>query len=147
MARRTFAARGQFPGNRSINTILSDYKRFVGVVEEEALRIMQTAAEMTLEATLPFVPVQYGGLRESGKAEAVKTPKGIVARVSFGGEDTPVTPTPNAPQGYVNYAAVVNYDLEKHHNVGEAMFLEKGAFHSKQEVDEYIKSELRKVKP
>ncbi len=147
MARRTFVARGQFPGNRSINTIVSDYKAFIGVVESEMLRIMQTAADMTLEATLPFVPEEYGGLRESGRAEAVETPKGVVARVSFGGPDAAVTPTPNAPTGYVNYAAVVNYDITRTHPVGQSLFMEKGALESKDEVDAYIKSELMKIAP
>jgi hypothetical protein len=146
MARRNFVARGQFPGNRSVNTIVSDYKKFVGVVESEVFRIMQTVAEMTLEATLPFVPEQYGGLRESGRAEAIQTPKGVMARVSFGGVDAPVTPTPNAPTGFVNYAAIVNYDITKEHPVGESLFMEKGALNSKDEVDAYIKSELRKIK-
>ena len=116
----------------------------VGVIQSELPRIMQGAADMTLEATKPYVPVEFGGLLESGKAEAIETPRGVIARVSFGG-DTPVTPTPNAPTGFVTYAAVVNYDLEKEHRVGEAMFLEKGAFASKDEVDAYIRAELAKV--
>lgn len=147
MARRNFVARGRFPGNRSANTIVSDYKRFVGIVESEVFRIMQHAADMTLEATLPFVPIEYGGLRQSGRAEAVRTARGVVARVSFGGEDVSVGITPNTPAGVVDYAIVVNYDLTKTHTTGESMFMEKGALTSKQAVDEYIKSELKKLKP
>ncbi len=147
MPRRSSFARGQFPGTRSINTIVSDYKKFVNVVEAEALRIFQTAADMTLEATLPFVPVQFGGLRESGKAEAVYTDRGIVARVSFGGDENPVTPTPNAPAGIVKYAAVVNYDIEREHANGESLFMEKGVESSRQEVDAYIKAQLKAIKP
>lgn len=147
MARRNFVARGEFPGNRSIETIITDYKRFVGLVETEVERIMQNVAEMTLEATLPYVPVQYGGLKESGRAKIMRTDKGVMAMVTFGGDDVHVKPTPNAPLGIVTYAAVVNYDMNKIHNNGQAMFLQAGASDSKDQVDAYIKSELKKINP
>lgn len=147
MAQRTTFARGEFPGSRSINTVVTDYKKFVGVVEAECFRIMQTAAEMTLEQILPLVPVQYGGLKESGRAKAVRTAKGVMAQVSFGGPDAPVTPTPNAPSGIVNYAAVVNYNTEGPHASGQAFFMEEGTANSKGEVDDYIKAEIKKITP
>jgi hypothetical protein len=147
MVRRVSFARGQFPGTRSINTLLTDYKAFIGVVEAEAMRIMQRAAEMTLETTLPLVPVQYGGLKQSGRAQAIRTMKGVAAQVSFGGEDAPVTPTPNAPTGIVKYAAIVNYDVAREYRSGQAFFMETGAAEAKDEVDAYIKKELKKVQP
>lgn len=147
MARRSTFARGKWADSRSINAIITDYRAFVGVVEAETFRIMQGAADITLEYILPYVPIETGALYESGKAEAVKTAKGVAANVSFGGPDNPVTPTKNAPQGIVDYAAVVNYDSSKEHTSGEDMFLEKGMMESKAEVDAYIRGELRKIKP
>lgn len=146
MARRSFVAKGKWSGNRSINAIVTDYKNFVGVVNSEVERIMQGAADMTLEATLPYVPVETGALKESGVARTIKTSKGVMAVVSFGGDNTPVKPTKNAPAGFVDYAVVVNYDTAKAHPNGEAMFLEKGSLESKSKVDAYIMNELRKIK-
>lgn len=147
MVNRVSFARGAYPGTRSINTLLTDYKAFVGVVESETYRIMEQAALITLSHILPLVPVQYGGLRQSGRAIAIRTPKGIAAQVSFGGIDAPVTPTPNAPTGIVTYAAIVNYDAEREYNTGQAFFMESGTADSKDEVDAFIKKELKKVKP
>lgn len=147
MARRARFARGKWSDPRSINAIITDYKKFVDVVESEAFRIMEGAAVMTLGYILPMVPVETGALKASGRAEAIKTAKGVAAVVSFGGPDNPVTPTKNAPDGIVFYAPVVNYDGTKSHEFGEDMFLEKGTLLSKQDVDAYIVSELRKIKP
>lgn len=145
--RRSTFAKGRWTDSRSINAIVSDYRAFVGVVEHEAMRIMGRAAEMQLEMTLPFVPRETGALQESGKAQAIRTSKGVAAIVSFGGPGNPVKPTKNAPTGIVNYAAVVNYDMETQRQSGEPLFLEKGAAASKDAVDAYIMSELRKIKP
>lgn len=146
MAKRARYARGKWSDQRSINAIITDYKKFVGVVEAESLRIMENAAIMTLGYVLPLVPVETGALKASGRAEAIRTPKGVAALVSFGGPDNPVSPTKNAPDGIVFYAVVVNYDGSKSHEFGEDLFLEKGTMASKQEVDAYIVSELRKIK-
>lgn len=147
MARRSQFAKGKWADARSINSIITDYQRFKDVVESEAMRIMEGAAEITLEYVKPYVPVETGALLESGTAQAVKTSKGVAALVSFGGPDSPVKPTKNAPAGIVDYAAVVNYDTTKVHANGEDMFLEKGTLESKDEVDAYIMRELRKIKP
>lgn len=144
MARRTAYRRGAYNTKSSINMIISDYRRFQGIVEEEAMRIMQNAADMTLDYILPLVPVETGALKESGRAEAIKTPRGVVASVSFGGPEAQVTPTKNAPAGIVDYAAVVNYDMERS---SSPLFLEEGTRESKEEVDAYIMSELKKIQP
>lgn len=144
MARRTAYRRGLYNTQSSINLIITDYKRFVGVVEKDTRRILQKAADMTLDSILPLVPVETGALKESGRAFVVATPNGFAANVSFGGPDAQVTPTKNAPYGIVDYAAVQNYDLERS---SSPLFLETGAQESKDEVDAYIMSELRKIKP
>lgn len=145
--RRSTFARGKWADARSINAILTDYKAFVGVVEDECERIMGEAAKIVLDYTLPLVPEETGALKASGKAEAVRTRKGVAAVVSFGGPDNVVEPTKNAPTGIVDYAAVVNYDIEKMHDSGEALFLEKGASAAKEDVDAFIMAELRKIRP
>lgn len=145
--RRAFFAKGKWTDNRSINGIITDYKAFIGVVEEECERIMQRAAEITLDHIKPYVPVETGALLESGRAQAVKTSKGVAALVSFGGPDAPVKPTKNAPTGFVDYAVVINYDTDRKGATGEPFFLETGTAEAKDEVDQYIMTELRKIKP
>lgn len=132
---------------RSINSMTTDYKRFVDVVEADTRRIMEGAAQITLNHILPLVPVETGALKESGTARAVKTKKGVAAVVTFGGKENPVSPTKNAPAGIVDYANYVNYDTSLEHIVGESLFLEKGTASAKQEVDAYIIREYRKVQP
>jgi len=145
--RRSTFARGKWADSRSINAILTDYRAFVGVVEEEVFDIMQEAAEITLSYVLPLVPVETGALYASGKAEAVRTSKGVAAVVSFGGPDNPVKATVNAPTGIVDYAPIVNYDTTKNHPHGTAMFLEKGTLAAKEEVDAYIMQRLKAIRP
>jgi len=149
MARQTPFATGKSGRKdvRQVGRVLTDYKRFVQVVEDEALRIMEEAAYMVLEATIPHTPLQFGGLRESGRAYAEMGPKGPRGIVTFGGDSNPVTPTPNAPTGIVTYALKVHEDLERTYNVGGPKFLENGGLDAKQEVDEFIIRELRKIKP
>lgn len=147
MAKLTKFARGQ-SGKKSVrqlNTILTDYKRFVNVVDAEAFRIMEQAAKMVLDATIPHTPLQFGSLRESGRAFAMHTGRGVVAVVSFGGPDNPVTPSPNAPTGVVDYALKVHEDLERTYAVGGPKYLEIGALEVKQEVDDFIVNELKKL--
>jgi hypothetical protein len=148
--RRNVFARGQWSGGkgtRSINSIITDYKAFKDVVDTECERIMGRAAEMTLDYIMPYVPRQYGGLQNSARAEAIQTGKGWAARVSFGGLDAPVPPTPNAPRGIVDYAAVINYGIYKPGQSEPLFFLETGTAESKEPVDQYIMTELRKIKP
>jgi hypothetical protein len=120
---------------RSVNALLTNYKAFKDVVDREALRIVTAAADMILETTLDYVPVDTGALQESGKAFGVMTSKGPAAFVVFGGSDNPVTPTRNAPDGIVDYAIIVHENLEK------------GILEAQGDVDSFIKSELRKLAP
>jgi hypothetical protein len=150
MARRAFFAKGKWnggKGNRSINGIITDYKAFKGIVDAECERIMQRAADITLEHVKPYVPVETGALLESGRATVVKTAKGVAALVSFGGPDAPVKPTKNAPTGFVDYAVVINYDTNRNGATGEPFFLETGTAEARDEVDQYIMTELRKIQP
>jgi hypothetical protein len=132
---------------RGIGLILTDYKRFKDKVDDEVETIMEGAANIVLENTIPLTPEATGALRSSGRAFAIRTLKGLAGVVTFGGPENPVTPTPNAPSGIVNYAVMVHEDLERQYAVGGPKYLERGGIVSKQEVDEYVLSELRKIKP
>lgn len=134
---------GGRPGSRSINSILSDYKAMVAAINANVASIMQEAADLTLEKIIPYVPVQYGGLLESGRADVQEGPKGIAAVVSFGGEDAPVTPTPNAPSGVVDYAVLVNEDMERS---SSPKFMERGTADAIPEVNALIVRRLKEQK-
>lgn len=143
MARRTIVSRGG--GN--ISNVLTDYRRFVNIVEDEAARIFEEAAKIVLEETKPLVPVQTGALLESGRAFSEASPRGVRGVVAFGGPENPVSPTRNAPIGIVNYAAMVHEDLDTPHIQGQAKFLEQGGIAAAGRVDSYIISELKKIEP
>jgi len=128
-------------GSRALNLCLTAYNDFAKVVNAEAFRIFQGAAQIVLNHTYPFVPVQYGGLSQSGAASAEVTPKGVRGKVTFGGIDNPVTPTPNAPLGIVTYALIVHENAE-----GRGYkYLEQGAESARIEYDTYIKAELAAI--
>lgn len=143
--RRTVFAGGQSGKKsvRSVNVVLTDYKRFKGLVDAEAARIMQGAAEIVLEHTYEYVPVDTGALKQSGTARVQKSPKGWSGKVTFGGLENPVSPTKNAPQGIVFYALMV------HENAGGNgfKFLEQGAMDAAEAVEDYVVAEFRKITP
>ena len=133
-------------GRGAIRSILTDYKRFANVVESKTEKILLGAAEIVLKETMPLVPYDTGALRASGRAFTRKTPKGVLAEVTFGGPDAPVAATRNAPTGIVDYAVIVHNDLEAKHAVGQALFLETGTIRSKDKIESYVRRELRKIK-
>lgn len=149
MARFNIAAKGKGYSQgsnsvRAIEGILTDYKRFIGVVESEAERILEDAAGMILDAAVANAPEETGALKESGRAGTRKNEKGqIYGYVSFGGLDAPVSPTKNAPRGIVDYAVVVHEDA----NHSGYKFMEEAALQIKDDVDNYIVSELKRLKP
>lgn len=150
MARRTVVASGRTGGARggsaqAINLILTDYKRLAETTRRDMKRIMQGAANIILDHTTPWVPIEYGSLRESGRAFAGRTDQGYGAFVTFGGEGAPVEPSPNAPGGVVFYAQIVHEDINKYHPIGSAKFLEIGGKEAEIEVENYIVSELKKI--
>jgi len=134
MAKKTIVTLG-----KSLQFVRTDYKRFVDVVNRDMRRIMQLSSEIILERTLPWVPFEFGGLRQSGRAFAGRTDRGWAAFVTFGGDTAPVDPTPNAPQGIVDYAIFV-HELQ-------VPFLEIGGREAESEVDALVIGELRKLKP
>lgn len=138
---KAFIKGGGRAGNtaREISTIVTDYKRFAKVVDAEAERILTDVAGMILEAANKYVPVDTGALISSGRATVQKGPKGPGALVYFGGENNPVTPTKNAPTGIVNYAVIVHEMTIK--------FLELAVIDTKEMVNHYITTELKKLEP
>ena len=134
MAKRTVVTLG-----KSLEFIRTDYSRFVDITKRDMRRIMQLASEIILERTLPWVPLEFGGLRQSGRAFAGRTDRGWAAFVSFGGDEAPVDPTPNAPGGIVDYAVFVHERF--------VPFLDIGGREAESEVDALMVRELKKLKP
>lgn len=139
MPKTVITASGKTVAAKSMSFVLTDYKRFVNTTKRDMRRIMQGVAEIVHKHTIPWVPVEYGGLRESGRAFAGRTGQGWAAFVTFGGEEVEVTPTPNAPRGIVDYATYV-HELQ-------VPYLELGGMDSRQEVESYIINELKKIAP
>ena len=71
MAKRTVVTLG-----KSLEFIRTDYERFVDVTKRDMRRIMQDVSQIILDRTLPFVPHEFGGLRQSGRGFAGRTDRG-----------------------------------------------------------------------
>lgn len=124
-----------------IDAIIKDYKSFEKVTTEEMERIMEEAGDIILDVTSEFVPIDTGALLESGFSMLVETGSRVEVDVGFGGSDNPVTPTENAPDGIVFYAALVNENPE-----GDGFkFFERGIEASRDEVNAFIEQEVKEV--
>ncbi len=145
--RTTTFARGSFtrgdPASdtiRSMEAVTENFDKFVANIQELSEEIADKAGKEIIRHTTPLVPFQWGGLRQSGRSMVDKTPKGYRARVTYGGSEAPVDPTPNAPTGIVDYAVVVHEDLNKVYKEGEAKYLEKGARLAVPSIENIIRS-------
>ncbi len=145
--RRTIFAKGTQPSrDRTLNVLIQDVRKLSTTIDSRLPSIMKGAADIVLRHTLPHVPRRTGALAASGKAEAVPGKNGgWAALVSFGGSSNPVTATVNAPAGVVEYAVFVHEGYGPGARV-PAKFLELGGLSARREVEEYILTNLRKIK-
>jgi hypothetical protein len=145
--KKTIFAGGQtgVDNSRSINAAISAYKEFAEVARSDAVRILRGVGRIILDSTIPFVPLQTGALRESGRFNVERTRQGARLVISFGGGDYPVTPTENAPTGFVDYAVLVHEDLTRNYKVGGPKFLDLGIGAARTQFDQYVVDEFRKL--
>ncbi len=139
MAGQTIFSDGKtgLANSRSINLLLTDYKRFVGVVRKQQKRIMLGAAKIVADETI--VPFEFGGLQESMRIFTIESDKGVSGIVTFGGPSAEVLPTPNAPEGFVDYAVVV------HETAPHQGFLFLGGQAAAPKVERFIARELKAI--
>ena len=133
-------------GNRfsraAIQEQLYGFESFVDSVDQLSDEFVEKAAITLYEETLKLVPVDTGALYESGSAYTDETGSGKKkAVVTFGGVESPVTPTRNAPSGVVGYANIVN---ELHPT--NSKFMERGAEAAIPKVKRMLVSILRRAR-
>ena len=101
----TFQLTGVVEMRRKFERLVREFPEAVGSALHEELEIELLEAKQR-------TPVDTGALRASGFVEGPKVRRGHISdRIVFGG--------PAAP-----YAVIVHEDLEAHHPVGQAKFLE-----------------------
>ena len=113
-------------------------------VDSELERIVGEAANIVLDEAVGNAPEDTGALRASGRVEVHPTPSGADAFVAFGG-DFSVSPTKNAPQGIVFYAAFVHEDMQRSYKTGGPKYLENAIRDTRDQVDAFVFDELRKL--
>lgn len=136
--------------NRSVGQIgrfLTNYQIFTKKAKKRAVEAVREIGNTVVLNTLPITPKDTGALRESARVTVEKTSRGPRVFVSFGGRDVKVTPTKNAPKGFVDYAVIVHESVDKNFKVGQAKFLDEGFRRSRDEIDRIISDFLnpRKV--
>lgn len=105
---------------KSIGETLSTYgERSFAAIEKQVYR--EETEIMT--ASFPLVPVDTGALRGSGyAAEPVRDENHILGEFGYGGVATKINPKTLEPTS--TYALAVHENLDAHHEVGQAKYLE-----------------------
>jgi hypothetical protein len=101
-----------------LGELLAKLKSFEKGFSDEVERALHEEAVVEQKESMRRTPVDLGPLRASHATRTEVTAKGIVAIIEVGG--------PAAP-----YAIYVHEDLEAHHPVGQAKFLESTINESK----------------
>lgn len=106
-------------------------REFANSKRRGAMAGCKKAAEYLLNESQPLVPVDTGRLKESG--EVVEIPKGYSVVYS----------TENPETGY-NYAMIQHENLEYHHEVGQAKYLEEPLRRNADKLISIVREEMRK---
>lgn len=112
----------KIPAEKAATELPRIWNRFTKAVDTQATVAMEAIGETVLNTAIPLTPMDTGALRSSGRWEADVDTIGPYVVVSYGGNYR-VSPTENAPTGYVFYAATVHEDNERSYRVGGPEFL------------------------
>ena len=94
-----------------------------------------------ITSSQPLVPVDTGALRSSGFVNTpVTSGDKISVKLGYGGPATKVNP--KTGEATTDYAVKVHEDLQMHHTVGEAKYLEKPARQLQPKLEGNIKRRL-----
>lgn len=94
-------------------------------------------ANAIIEASLPLVPVDTGSLRASSYVtEPERNGDHVTVEFGYGGVATKINPKTGEPTGA--YAVYVHENLEAHHKVGQAKYLQTPAEEAFRDMPEKI---------
>jgi hypothetical protein len=106
---------------KTMTATLSDH--ITGVAAPGLMKATYAELEDVLKDSLPLVPVDTGALRGSGYvAEPWMEDDHVIDEVGYGGVATKINPKTLEPT--TAYALAVHENLEAHHEVGQAKYLE-----------------------
>lgn len=95
-----------------MNTITAGIKLVVEKFPQRAATALKKAVQPILAESQELVPIRTGALKATGALNVEIEGNAIIATISYGSDE-------------VGYAVIVHEDLEAHHPVGEAKFLER----------------------
>lgn len=105
-------------------------KKLSAAIYQEATQLMSDSQA--------FVPVDTGTLRSTAFTDQPSTTGSkISVKAGYGGPATKINP--KTGEASTDYAVKVHEDLQAHHDVGEAKFLEKPARKLSQKFDENVR--------
>ena len=113
----------------SVNQAFVGIKKVFEEIDAELFKCLDRIGGKILGQAQELAPLDTGALRESGKVEVLEFNTALQLQVGFGGPNRPVSPTRNAPMGWVDYAFEIHEDLERSYQTGGPKFLEI-AFHN-----------------
>lgn len=96
------------PANASIEVVQAYRVKFLDKVDREAKNALEAHLKSLLKTAIAITPKDTGALRDSGRYEVEQWPNGPRGHVSFGGINYKVSPTVNAPAGFVTYAVQIH---------------------------------------
>lgn len=123
--------------------MLEQYKKLQKLVLDRTQKVLMTAGNQVLKASIPLTPLDTGALRRSGKVNVEPRAQIPVCQVTFGG--TTAYPTKNAPAGVVDYAITVHEDLGTPHAVGGPKYLTYGGRAALPKVKKTIQDGYRRI--
>ena len=141
----------------AMRRVVANFDRFVNDVSTETKQALRESGDLLRDQARELAPKDTGALRESGRTFVAESGRGtrtkVSVTVSFGG-NTKVSPTRNAPNGVVDYAAWVHEGISGFATEGAInyttpgtgpKFLERAAQMKEQEIKNLIRKRLRAV--
>ena len=113
----------------SASRVSDNLRRLAAKFPQAAAIALNEIAETTVTDAKEHTPVQYGTLRASGHVSETATPDDLSVTLAFG----------------TSYAVFVHENLNAHHDVGEAKFLEHAVQRTAVSFPERMAAEMKSI--
>lgn len=127
-------------GGGSVEQAFISLVRVFEEVDDELFNCLDKIGGKILAEAQENAPLDTGALRESGTVRINEFTTRFQLEVGFGGPTRQVSPTRNAPMGWVDYAFEIHENLERSFDVGGPKFLELAFYNN----IEFAKSAITK---
>jgi hypothetical protein len=138
MAKPKFALKG-------VPEFMANVKLFATAFPKAARRGLYLGLEFTMtESKRDYVPVRDGILRASGFVKLDEDPERVRAEIGFGGPAGSGNHGGETNRFDVGYAVVQHENLDFHHKVGEAKYLERPLYKNIPKIGEMMVQVIKK---